>query len=87
MLAKSSDSKFQTTRDSAEILGKVGILPTDERCQITDIALQKRQHVSAEELHRQLQHKSRPVSKATAYNTLKILVEHSSVRKVRVDAS
>ena len=87
MLAKSSNSKIQTTQGSAEVLRKVGILPTDQRCQITDIALQKRQHISAEELHRQLQHKSWPVSKVTVYNTLKILAEHGSVREARVDAS
>ena len=72
MLAKLSNSKIQTTQGSAEILGKVGILPTDERCQIKDIALHKRQHVSAEELYRQLQHKARLASKAAAYNILKI---------------
>ena len=79
MLAKSSNSKIQTTRGSAEIMEKIGILPIDQRCQITDMALQRRQHISAEKLHRQLQPKSRPVSKVTAYNTLKILVEHGSV--------
>jgi Fe2+ or Zn2+ uptake regulation protein len=87
MLAKSSNSKIQTTQGRAEILEKVGILPIDQRCQITGIALQGRQHVSAEELYRQLQHKARLASKAAAYNILKILVKHGLIREVRVDSS
>ena len=41
----------------------------------------------AEELYEQLNAESRPVSRATVYNTLEILVDHGLLRQVTVETS
>ena len=48
---------------------------------------QCQQHVTAEEVYEQLNAESRPVSRATVYNTLKRLVDHGLLRQVTVEAS
>ena len=48
---------------------------------------QCQQHVTAEEVYEQLNVGSRHVSRATVYNTLKILVDYGLLRQVTVEAS
>ena len=76
-----SDNKSVAQRNSGEVLRLVGISPIFHRVQITDMALQRQQHVSAEEVYEQLQFGSRPVSRATSYKTLNILVNHGRLWK------
>ena len=81
------DSKSGTRRNSPEVLCSVGFSPTFHRVQIADLVFQRQQHVTAEEVCEQLNVGSRPVSRATVYNTLKILVDHGLLRQVTVGAS
>ena len=69
------------------MLCSVGISPTSRRVQIADLVFQRQQHVTAEEIYEQLNAGSRHVSRATVYNTLKILVDHGLLRQVTVETS
>ena len=69
------------------MLCSVGISPTSRRVQIADLVFQRQQHVTAEEVYEQLNAESRPVSRATAYNTPKILVYHGLFRQVTVETN
>jgi len=82
-----SDSKSGAQRNSRKVLCSVGISPTSHRIQIADLVFQCRQHVTAEEVYEQLNAESRPVSRATVYNTLKKLVDHGLLRQVTVETS
>ena len=79
------DSKSGTRRNSREVLCSVGISPTSRRVQIADLVFQRQQHVTAEEVYEQLNVGSRHVSRATVYNTLKILVDYGLLRQVTVE--
>ena len=81
------DSKSGTRRNSREVLCSVGISPTSRRVQIADLVFQGQQHMTAEEVYEQLNVGSRHVSRATVYNTLKILVDHGLLRQVTVETS
>ena len=81
------DSKSGTRRNSREVLCSVGISPTSRRVQIADLVFQRQQHVTAEEVYEQLNVGSRHVSRATVYNTLKILVDHGLLRQVMAEAT
>ena len=81
------DSKSGMRRNSREVLCSVGISPTSCRVQIADLVFQRQQHVTAEEVYKQLNVGSRHVSRATVYNTLKILVDHGLLRQVTVETS
>ena len=82
-----SDSKSGARQNSREVLNSVGILPTSHRVQIADLVFQRQQHVTAEEVYEQLNVGSRHVSRATVYNTLKILVDHGLLRQITVEMS
>ena len=81
------DSKSGTRRNSREMLCSVGISPTSRRVEIADLVFQRQQHMTAEEVYEQLNVGSRHVSRATVYNTLKILVDHGLLRQVTVETS
>ena len=81
------DRKSGTRRNSREVLCSVGISPTSRRVQIADLVFQGQQHMTAEEVYEQFNVGSRHVSRATVYNTLKILVDYGLLRQVTVEAS
>ena len=81
------DRKSGTRRNSREVLCSVGISSTSCRVQIADLVFQRQQHVTAEEVYEKSNAGSRHVSRATVYNTLKILVVYGLLRRVTVEAS
>ena len=82
-----SDSKSRARPNSRKALCSVGIAPTYHRVKIAGLVFQRQQHLIAEEVYEQLNVESRPVSRATVYNPLKILVDHGLLRQVTVEAS
>jgi len=72
---------------AAEILLAQGITPTQQRLEIARNLLGREQHVSAEDLLARVNAGGVRVSKATVYNTLKLLAERGLVREVIVDPS
>ena len=74
--------------DRADILrefDRCGIQPTSQRIEIARILLERPQHLSADQIIDRLQAKRSGVSKATVYNTLKLLGERGLVTEIIVD--
>jgi Fur family transcriptional regulator, iron response regulator len=69
----------------AELLRSHGITPTHQRMQIASVLLAKPQHLSAEQILAAVNARYAATSKATVYNTLKLLVERKLAREVIVD--
>ena len=68
-----------------EMLGMKGITPTQQRVEIAQIMLARRQHLSAEQVLEMVNADRSLVSKATVYNTLGLFAEKGLVREVIVD--
>lgn len=69
----------------ADVLRARGINATAQRVEITRFMLQKRTHVTADELFRLVNTDTVRVSKATIYNTLGVLAESGLIREVVID--
>lgn len=69
----------------ADVLRTRGINPTTQRIEITRLMLQKRTHVTADDLFRLVNVDGVRVSKATIYNTLGVLAEKGLIREVVID--
>lgn len=70
----------------ALLIGR-GINPTPQRVTITRLLFQRGEHMSAEDLYREVNDADLQVSKATVYNTLGLLAEKGLVREVIADPS
>ena len=81
------DSESGTPRNSREVLCSVGISPTSRRVPIADLVFQGQQHITAGEVYEKLNVGNRHVSRATVYNSLKLLVDSGVLRQVTVEAS
>ena len=81
-----SDSTSGVRQNSREALNSVGILPASHRVQIADLVSQQQQ-VMAEEVYKQFNAQRRFVSRAIAYNTLKLLADYGLLRQVTVETS
>jgi Fur family iron response transcriptional regulator len=68
-------------------LKEKGVLATPQRVEVAEVLLRRPQHLSAEQILEQLRSAGSKVSKATVYNTLKVLSETGLVRELNVDAS
>lgn len=64
-----------------------GILPTAQRLQIAQLLLSAPQHLSADQVLKELRQSGSRVSKATVYNTLNLFAQKGLVREVIVDPS
>lgn len=74
------------TRDMvADMLRLSGIMPTRQRIDIAHVLFSRRTHLSAEQLLHAVNMRDGEVSKATIYNTLKLLLEKGLIREVIVD--
>ena len=67
------------------LLHSHGISITAQRTQIAAILLNRRQHLSADQVLSRLSESGAAVSKATVYNTLGLFAERGIVRQVIVD--
>ena len=61
-----------------------GINPTAQRVEIALVMLSRAQHLSAEDVLRQVNQRNPVVSKATVYNTLGLFTSRGLVRQVNV---
>ncbi|MDE1984673.1 MAG: transcriptional repressor, partial [Gammaproteobacteria bacterium] len=66
-------------------LASHGVTPTPQRLQIAELLFCKPQHLSAEQILLAVNRGETSVSKATVYNTLRVLTEKGLVREVIVD--
>lgn len=74
-----------TDSEVVSLLQERGIGPTSQRVLITRAILTGRTHVAAEDVFRALNGGSPSVSKATVYNTLRLLAEKGVIREVIAD--
>lgn len=74
-------------RDINELLEAHGILSTAQRLQIARLLFSAPQHLSADQVLKELRQSGSRVSKATVYNTLNLFAQKGLVREVIVDPS
>ncbi len=69
----------------AELLRQHGITPTHQRFEIARALLERREHLSADQILALVNSRYAETSKATVYNTLKLFVEKKLIRELIVD--
>jgi Fur family iron response transcriptional regulator len=62
-----------------------GLKPTDQRVRVAEILMSHPTHMTAEQILATLREGGDKVSKATVYNTLKVLAERGLVRQIHLD--
>lgn len=74
--------------DITELLKAHRVSPTPQRMEIASVLLARPQHMSADQVMEVVnRHASKPVCKATVYNTLGLFARQGLVREVIVDNS
>jgi Fur family iron response transcriptional regulator len=71
--------------DFAQQLRHAGITPTQQRVEMAEIIFTRAQHLSADQILKQVNERDKYVSKATVYNTLGLFTEKGLLREVIVD--
>lgn len=74
-------------KDLAQLLRERNVYPTRQRIEIAYALFCRRQHLCADEIMAIVNEHESATSKATVYNTLKLLVEKRLVREVIVDGN
>ena len=72
---------------AAERLQAAGIQPTSQRLRIAQVLLTGNQHLSADQVLERVNLTSKPVSKATVYNTLGLFADKGILREVIIEPS
>lgn len=86
MSATDLHSPTRLTRDDiVRLLGEHRVKPTQQRVIVAEILLAEPTHLSAEQILAALRAGGQRISKATVYNTLKVLVESGLVRQIHLD--
>ena len=70
-----------------ELFARHGIQATPQRVEIAAIMLAEKQHLSADQVLNRVNNKEPIASKATVYNTLRLLAQMGLIREVIVDPS
>jgi Fur family iron response transcriptional regulator len=68
-----------------EELRRLGLKPTGQRVRIAEMLLRSPTHLTAEQILATIRHRGERISKATVYNTLKVLAENGLVRPINID--
>jgi len=71
----------------AQLLRRHGVTPTAQRTRIAAAMFARGMHVSAEDVYAAVNQETTSVSRATVYNTLRLLVEKGLINQVIVDPS
>ncbi len=69
----------------AKELSAHGLKPTDQRIRIASVLMSAPKHLTAEQILAAVREGGERVSKATVYNTLKVLAQHGLVRQIHLD--
>jgi len=78
-------TQIDPSTDIAQQLRHAGITPTQQRVEMAEILFACAQHLSADQILKQVNQRDKYVSKATVYNTLGLFTEKGLVREVIVD--
>lgn len=71
----------------AAVLREQGIAPTHQRIEIAHVVFERQRHLSADQILALVNARHAEASKATVYNTLKLLLDKKLVRELIVDPS
>jgi len=71
--------------DVVRLLSEYRVKPTQQRVIVAEILLAEPTHLSAEQILAAVRVAGQRISKATVYNTLKVLVESGLVRQIHLD--
>ena len=82
-----TQTSVRTPEDIAGLLKSRGVMPTQQRMIIARILFNRDQHLSADQVMKQVNEGRGHVSKATVYNTLGLFARRGLVREVIVDPS
>jgi Fur family iron response transcriptional regulator len=82
-----TQTSMRTPEDIAGLLKSHGVMPTQQRMIIARIMFNRDQHLSADQVMKQVNEGRGHVSKATVYNTLGLFARKGLVREVIVDPS
>ena len=82
-----TQTSVRTPEDIAGLLKSRGVMPTQQRMIIARILFNRDQHLSADQVMKQVNEGRGHVSKATVYNTLGLFARKGLVREVIVDPS
>ena len=74
-----------TREDIAAQLQSSGLKPTDQRVRVAEILMTAPTHMTAEQILAAVREGGERVSKATVYNTLKVLADTGLVRQIHLD--
>jgi Fur family transcriptional regulator, iron response regulator len=80
-------SRTLTREAVADRLRTHGITPTHQRIEIAHVLLERREHLSADQVLALVNARYAETSKATVYNTLKLFLQKKLVRELIVDQS
>jgi Fur family transcriptional regulator, iron response regulator len=78
-------SRTLTREAVADVLRTHGITPTHQRIEIAHVLLERREHLSADQVLSLVNARYAETSKATVYNTLKLFLQKKLVRELIVD--
>lgn len=82
----SAEHTFPVTREQImHELAARGLKPTEQRIRVASVLMSAPKHLTAEQILAAVQETGERVSKATVYNTLKVLAEHGLVRQIHLD--
>ena len=74
-----------TREQIAQQIQEQGLKPTDQRVRIAQLLMQTPTHMTAEQILAAVRTPEDPISKATVYNTLKVLADHGLIRQIHLD--
>jgi Fur family iron response transcriptional regulator len=74
-----------TRDDLARVLENEGLKPTHQRLRVAEILMSAPCHLTADQILAELRKDGGWVSKATVYNTLKVLAERGLVKQIHLD--
>jgi Fur family transcriptional regulator, iron response regulator len=69
----------------AQEIQERGLKPTEQRVRIAAILMEMPTHMTADQILSRVRASGDPISKATVYNTLKVLAEHGLIRQIHLD--
>lgn len=82
----SIEHAFPLSREQiVQELSAHGLKPTEQRVRVASVLMTAPKHLTAEQILAAVRETGERVSKATVYNTLKVLADHGLVRAIHLD--
>ena len=86
MTQKASGTNERLSRDDVmRLLAEHRVKPTQQRIVVAEVLLAEPTHMSAEQILSAVREAGERISKATVYNTLKVLVDSGLVKQIHLD--